>query len=50
MVPVVVVVVVVEPRMVVALLVVMVLRVSPQDPLAFRWGLGVGHRLQPLGP
>ena len=29
--------------------VVMVLRVCPQDPLAFRWGLGVGHGLQPLG-
>ena len=30
--------------------VVVVLRVCPQDPLAFRWGLGFGHRLQPLGP
>ena len=29
---------------------VMVLRVCLQDLLAFRWGLGVGHRLQPLGP
>ena len=31
------------------IVVVMVLRVCPQDPLAFRWGLGVGHRLQPSG-
>ena len=30
--------------------VVMVLRVCPEDPLAFRWGFGIGHRLQPLGP
>ena len=36
--------------MAVALLVVgMVLWVCPWDPLAFRWGLGVGHRLQPWG-
>ena len=30
--------------------VVMVPRVCPEDPFASRWGLGVGHRLQPLGP
>ena len=30
--------------------VVMVLRVRPEDILAFRWGLRIGHRLQPLGP
>ena len=29
--------------------VVMVLRVCPQDPVAFRWNLGLGHRLQPFG-
>ena len=29
---------------------VMVLPVCPEEPLAFRWVLGVGHRLQPLGP
>ena len=23
--------------------------VGPQDPLAFRWAVGVGHHLQPLG-
>ena len=49
---VVVVVVVVALRALVAVVlvvVVMVLRVCSQDPLAFRWGLGVGHRLQPLG-
>ena len=35
----------------VALVVVLiVLRVCLEDPLAFRWSLGVGHRLQPLGP
>ena len=28
----------------------MVLWVCPEDPLAFGWGLGVGHCLQPLGP
>ena len=37
--------------MVVALVVVvMVLRVRPEDPMAFPWGLGIGHRLQPPGP
>ena len=30
--------------------VVMVLRVCPEHPLAFRWGPGAGHRLQPLAP
>ena len=35
---------------VVLVVVVMVLRVCPEDPLASRWGLGVGHHLQPLGP
>ena len=50
MVVVVVVVVVVGALAAVALVVVvLVLRVCPQNPLAFRWGLGVGHRLQPLG-
>ena len=48
---VVVVVVVVWALVAVALVVVvMVLRVCPEDPLAFRWGLGIGHRLQFLGP
>ena len=47
---VVVVVVVVGALVAVALVVVvMVLRVCPEDPLAFRWGLGVGHCLQALG-
>ena len=47
---VVVVVVVVGALVAVALVVVvMVLRVCRQDPLAFRWGLGVGYCLQPLG-
>ena len=45
-----VVVVVVGALVAVALVVVMMLRVCPQDPLAFRWGLGVRHRLQTLGP
>ena len=45
-----VVVVVVWALVAVALVVVvMVLRVCPEDPLAFRWGLRVGHHLQPLG-
>ena len=44
------VVVVAGALVVVALVVVvMVLLVCPQDPLAFRWGLVVGHSLQPLG-
>ena len=44
-------VVVVGTRVAVALVVVvMMLRVCCQDPLGFRWGLGVGHRLQPLQP
>ena len=30
--------------------VVMVLPVCPEDPLASRWGFGVGHCLQPVGP
>ena len=48
---VVVVVVVVWALVAVALVVmVMVLRVFLEDPLACRWGLKVGHRLQPLGP
>ena len=34
---------------VVELVVVVVLWVGPQDPLVFRWDVGVGHRLQPLG-
>ena len=33
---------------VVGLVVVVVLWVCPDDPLAFRWGVGVGHPLQPL--
>ena len=47
-----VVVVVVEGELVVVALVVvvMVLRVFTEDRFASRWGLGVGHRLQPLGP
>ena len=46
-----VVVVVIGSLVAVALVVVvMVLRVCPQEPLAFRWGSGVEHRLQPLGP
>ena len=49
MVVVVVLVVVVWALVAVALVVVvMVLRVCPQDPLAFRWGFGVGHPLQLL--
>ena len=48
---VVVVVLVVWALVAVALVVVMmVLRVCPEDPLAFRVGLGMGHCLQPLGP
>ena len=47
---VVVVVVLVGALAAVALVVVIVLRVCPQDPLAFRWHLGVRRRLQPLGP
>ena len=43
--------VVVGALVVVALVVVVVvLRVCPEDSLAFRWGLEVGHCLQPLGP
>ena len=34
---------------VVGLVVVVLLWVRPQDPLAFRWRVGVRHRLQPLG-
>ena len=34
----------------VELVVVVVLWAHPEDPLAFRWDVGVGHRLQPLGP
>ena len=34
---------------VVGVVVVVVLWVCPQDPLAFRWAVGVRHRLQPLG-
>ena len=52
-VPVVVMVVVVVVGALVAVapvVVVMVVRVRPEDPLAFRWGLKVGHTLQPLGP
>ena len=39
----------VAAAVVVGLVVFVVLWVRPQDPLAFRWGVGVGHRLQPLG-
>ena len=35
--------------LVLGLVVVVVLWVRRQDPLAFRWGVGAGHRLQPLG-
>ena len=35
--------------MVVGLVVGPVLWVRPEAPLAFRWGVGVGHHLQPLG-
>ena len=33
---------------VVVLVVTEVPRLCPQDPLVFRWGVGVGHPLQPL--
>ena len=45
-----VVVVVVEALLAPVLVPVMVLRVCPQDPLAFWSGLGVGHCLQPPAP
>ena len=45
-----VVVVLVGALVAVALVVMMVLRVGPADCMAFRWGLGVEHGLQPLGP
>ena len=44
---VVVVVVVVEGAQV-AVVMVVVLWVRPQETLAFGWGMGAGHRLQPL--